>query len=331
MIENENYPIDAVITWVDGDDPVHREKRLSYVTNKRENMHIDVAGETRYRQVGEIAYCVASINRFAPWIRKIYIVTDNQRPDIEEFIDRNFPDKQIPVEIVDHKVIFSGYEQYLPTFNSISIVNMLYRIPGLSEHFICFNDDLFLVKPVQPSDFYRNGVPIANGYWHLTWTARLARLLRRRKNGHKAVTFRDFMMRASQVLNTRRFIRMVHTPHPLRRSIFEKIYQEYPHLLESNIQHRFRNESQFSACALFYCYSIPKKLSILNEKKNHYLYLSPGHFTLDEIKTILKKFDDNNDAMFCCFNSMDMASQEIINEMESWINRKIGLKNLKNN
>ncbi len=150
MLENENYSIDAVITWVDGGDPLHKAKRLSYITNKQENKHIDVAGETRYRQVGEIYYCVASILRYAPWIRKIYIVTDNQNPHVDEFVSRNFPDNKTPIEIVDHKVIFRGYEQYLPTF-------------------------------------------------------------------------RDFMMRALQVLNTRRFIRMVHTPHPLRRSVFEQI------------------------------------------------------------------------------------------------------------
>lgn len=326
MVEEGQYPIDAVITWVDGDDPVHRAKRESYITDKNENQHIDVAGETRYRQVGEIAYCVASINRYAPWIRKIFIVTDNQSPDIKDFMDRNFPDKQIPIEIVDHKVIFKGYEQYLPTFNSISIVNMLYRIPELSEHFICFNDDLFLMRFVQPSDFYRNGIPIANGYWHLTWTARLLRLFRRKKKGHRSVKFRDFMMRAAQVLKSQRFIRMVHTPHPLRRSVFDQIYHEQPHLLEANIAHRFRNEKQFSACALFYCYSIPKKLSVLSDKKNHYLYLSPGHSTLDEVKNVLIDFENNEDAMFCCFNSMDMASQEIIDEMELWIKKRLNIK-----
>lgn len=97
-------------------------------------------------------------------------------------------------------------------------------------------------------------------------------------------------------------------------------------MLECNISHRFRNENQFSACALFYCYSIPRRLSVLNEKKNHYLYLSPGHLTLNEVKSHLQKFDNNEDAMFCCFNSMDMASQDIIDYMENWMHNKIGLK-----
>lgn len=322
------FPIDAVITWVDGDDPRHRAKRMAYMTDKKENTLIDIAGETRYRQVGEIDYCIASINRFAPWIRKIFIVTDEQNPHAEEFIKSNFPDRQIPMEIVDHKTIFKGYEQYLPTFNSISIVNMLYRIPGLSEHFICFNDDLFLISPSTPEDFFSDGKPIANGYWHYTCTAQLIHYIRRRKNGHKAVTFRDSMMRASQVLGMHKFIRMVHTPHPLRRSLFEQIYNKYPDVLEYNICHRFRSEQQHSACALFYCYTVSHKESILTKKKNHYLYMSPAHKTFEEVDNYLSTADRNKNAMFCCFNSLDMANKKIVEYILNWLDNRIRVKRL---
>ena len=74
--------IDAVITWVDGDDPRHREKRSRYGHEKIFEAQ-DVAGDTRYSSLGEIFWCVASINRFAPWIDRIYIVTDGQDPKIE--------------------------------------------------------------------------------------------------------------------------------------------------------------------------------------------------------------------------------------------------------
>lgn len=323
-IEGE-YPIDAVITWVDGDDVEHRRKRLSYVSNKGEDKLIDVGGETRYRSVGEIAYCVASINRYARWIRTIYIVTDNQNPKVETFIQKNFGNDSIPIKIVDHKEIFRGYEQYLPTFNSLSIVNMLWRIEGLSNHFICFNDDLFLIRPVEPSDFFNMGRPIANGYWHIRWTAELLQKLRRKKNGHKAVTFRDFMMRAAAELKMPKFIRMVHTPHPLTRDGFVELYSDYPHLLEQNICYRFRNEHQFSACALFYCYTLDRKKSLLTERKNHYLYLSPSRYSIETIRTILADFDKNAEALFCCINSLDMASEEIIHEVEQWLQLRISV------
>ena len=100
--------IDAVITWVDGDDPRHRAKRQQFGT-QRQFSEENVAGDTRFKSLGEIFYCVASINRFAPWINKIYIVTDEQNPNLEPFLEHHFPEGYIPMEIVDHKVIFRGY------------------------------------------------------------------------------------------------------------------------------------------------------------------------------------------------------------------------------
>ena len=145
--------IDAVITWVDGDDPRHRAKRQRFGTQKH-FAEENVAGDTRFSNLGEIFYCVASINRFAPWINKIFIVTDEQNPNLEPFLEQHFPQGYIPIEIVDHKTIFRGYEHYLPTFNSISIESMTWRIPGLSDKFIEFNDDFVLCAPVTPADFF---------------------------------------------------------------------------------------------------------------------------------------------------------------------------------
>ena len=145
--------IDAVITWVDGNDPRHREKRMKYATSQLVESQ-DKAAETRFSDMGEIFLCVASINRYATWINKIYIVTDEQDPGLDDFLKMNFPQGHVPVEIVDHKVIFRGYEHVLPVFNSIAIETMTWRIPGLSDCFIEFNDDTILMKPVVPEEKY---------------------------------------------------------------------------------------------------------------------------------------------------------------------------------
>ena len=84
--------IDIVIPWVDGDDPVLAAKRRQYLTGKREDKHADVAAATRYCDLGEIFWCIDSINIFAPFIRKIFIVTDGQDPHLEDSgIERAFP------------------------------------------------------------------------------------------------------------------------------------------------------------------------------------------------------------------------------------------------
>ena len=89
-------PIDVVITWVDGNDLHHINKMQPYLraefgTESNRSLPSFSAGVTRYRSVGEIYFCIASILRFAPFIRNIFIVTDNQDPEINDFIKVNFP------------------------------------------------------------------------------------------------------------------------------------------------------------------------------------------------------------------------------------------------
>ena len=91
--------IDVVITWVNGDDPRHREKRLAWMP-QTETLTEDKTADTRFANLDEIFWCVASLNRFAPWINRIYIVTDQQDPQMDEFLQRNFPTGYIPYEIV---------------------------------------------------------------------------------------------------------------------------------------------------------------------------------------------------------------------------------------
>jgi len=91
--------------------------------------------------------------RFAPWIRKVYIVTDNQIPS---WFDR----KNDWAIIVDHTDIFED-KSALPTFNSNAIETQLHRIPGLSENYLYFNDDFFLGRPCTKQDFFsKDGKPL---------------------------------------------------------------------------------------------------------------------------------------------------------------------------
>src|SRR5690606_6238916 len=105
--------------------------------------------------------CLRSIRKFAPWIRTIYLVTDQQCPG---FLAPKVKSK-LGVELVDHKEVFKGYENVLPTFNSLSIETALYRIPGLSSKFIYFNDDFVLVAPVDKGDFFEKDAVVLRGEW----------------------------------------------------------------------------------------------------------------------------------------------------------------------
>ena len=316
--------IDAVITWVDGDDPRHKAKRQLFVTPEMvAEEHI--AGATRFSSLGEIFFCVASINRFAPWINKIYIVTDEQDPHLEALLSQHFPQGYIPIEIVDHKTIFRGYEEHLPTFNSISIESMTWRIPNLSDKFIEFNDDLILAAPVTPEDFFtKEGVVCYASKKNYLLTA-LTRLFKRGKDGLRAVSYKGTMLNAAaQAGNRRYFLKMDHTPKGLLRTFYEEYFSANRDVLLHNISHRFRNPSQFNPQQLQYILLHEQGLCELRPVKGNLLYLKPKK-GLEYIENKLAKFSLNATARFGCFNSLDMACEEGRNKIVAWIKARIGL------
>ena len=155
------HNIDAVILWVNGNDDKHKIKISKYVDNKNDISLTKF--RTRFDQVNEIKFTIDSILKFAPYIENIHIITDEQTPKFLK--KREINDYYEKVLIIDHKVVFKGFEEFLPTFNCRPIETCMHRIPGLAEHFIYFNDDFFLIKHTKPTDFFRNGLPVLRGKW----------------------------------------------------------------------------------------------------------------------------------------------------------------------
>lgn len=147
MVEDIDFPIDAVYTWVDGADPqwVESKRRLEAQLSGSE-YHPEANHEARFESKDELKYSLRSLEYFAPWFNKIFIVTAGQVPS---WLNVDHP----KIVMIDHKDIFDD-PTHLPTFNSNSIISRLHHIPGLNEHFIYLNDDVMFGKPVRPKDFY---------------------------------------------------------------------------------------------------------------------------------------------------------------------------------
>ena len=138
-------PIDIVYTWVDSADAAWRARYARH--SKQAHVVLEsAANEERYADREELRYSLRSVERFAPFIRRIYIVTDGQRPP---WLDPEHP----RVQIVDHREIFPD-ESVLPVFNSHAIEACLHRIDGLSEHYLYMNDDFLFGNEVEPIDFF---------------------------------------------------------------------------------------------------------------------------------------------------------------------------------
>lgn len=319
-------PIDAVIAWVDGNDPLHRKKIQPYLSKKAETSD-DIAGPTRYRSEGEIFYCVSSILRFAPFIRKIFIVTDEQDPRLDDFIQVNFPENKIPVEIVDHKVIFRDYEQYLPVFNSRAVETCIHRIPDLSENYVYFNDDFFLINPIRETDWFVYDKTVAYGNWRNLILDRLLWLIKPLKNGHKPVGFKDGMISAARKFGNKwKYFHLDHTPHALKKSVIADYFSKNPHLFLSNISYKFRSGKQFNTHELYYLSMLKSNKAIVKPASEHLLYIKPVKRGDNYLNRKLNMFKISNNLKFCCIGSLDLATEKDRNTLLDWLRNTLNIK-----
>jgi Stealth protein CR2, conserved region 2/Stealth protein CR1, conserved region 1 len=230
------HAIDVVIAWVDGRDRKHRAKRKRYLADpggdaKPERSAHD---ERRFSDNDEIRFCLRSIRNYAPWVRTIWLVTDDQVPAA---IDRQRAE-QDNIRIVDHREIFRGYEQLLPTFNSLAIETLLWRIKGLADRFLYFNDDMMLVGPVEPTDFFsKEGKVNLRGQWS-NWTEQPAK----RDSFHGS----NKLLGAEMLgFTPEHFFSTHHVIYPMLRPAMEELFEEFRPAFLTNAAYRFRNRKQF--------------------------------------------------------------------------------------
>jgi hypothetical protein len=141
--------VDVVYTWVDGSVPAFQAALRRHASAELAEADSGIACLYRYRNNGELRFSLRSLLSFAPWVRRIHILTNGQVPS---WLNSSHP----RVHLVTHAEVFPDPE-VLPTFNSNAIEMCLHRIPGLSRHFIYFNDDVFLGRAVRESDFFLPG------------------------------------------------------------------------------------------------------------------------------------------------------------------------------
>lgn len=255
-IADVTFPIDAVYTWVDGTDPEWAERKRK-TTELLTGHDLTEAAAEDLRFVGhdEIKYSLRSIEECAPWVRHIWIVTDRQRP---EWLLEGHP----RVTVVDHTEISPDGSE-LPTFNSHAIEANLHRIPGLSEHFLYLNDDMFFSREVYPRLFFE-----PSGIGHIFESAAQV-------GGGATVELESASDSAGK--NNRELIReltgkrltrkLFHAPYPLNVSLTKEIEERWPNYIQFTRESRFRRIGDITlagALQLQYGYAtgrvVPKRI-----------------------------------------------------------------------
>ena len=150
------FPIDAVFTWVDGADPVWLEQKrlLRQKLFGDSGAPGDADNTARFQDNNELRYALRSLARYAPWVRSVHLVTAGQKP-----LWLNTKN----VNLVSHRDIFPENVS-LPVFSGRPIEFCVHRVPGLAEHFMYFNDDVMLGRPVCPEDFFCPTARLCSGW-----------------------------------------------------------------------------------------------------------------------------------------------------------------------
>lgn len=253
----ENDTIDFVISWMNPDDDNWRRQKAKYWAIEINDPEYDYNQVARFRDWQNLRFWFRGVERFAPWVHKIYFVTWDTVPD---WLNIHHPRIQI---VRDAEILPEGCA---PCFSPNPMETNLHRIPGLSEHFVYFNDDMFLLRPVEKTDFFVNGLPremavayplindIHNDpFQHMLLT--MTGII----NGHfdkKEVQRRNWKkwlnpIYGKQNINTlstwynRGFsgILIPHLPSSMRKTTYEEVWRTIPELLMKTASHRFRNPS----------------------------------------------------------------------------------------
>ena len=290
---NTNYPVDVVFTWVDGSDPNFIAIKNKFMKkNSSEFLPEDAIRDNRWADNGELLQSIQSVKTYAPWVRNIYVVVGMFQ------VPSWYPENHKDVIFVDHSEVFGKNVDTLPVFNSHAIEANIWRIPGLSEHFIYFNDDMFLGKPLTKDDFFAdNGQkfilytdkPIQIGYINREYETYLSA---RQNTGN---LFNELFGQRSRPLT-------YHFSRPLLKSVCKKSW-DHPTLfkyLNDTSKSRFRDHDDVAPIELFSLHGLETGRAEVGFMSDNF---NTGIPTVSHLIRSAKKLSNGTYSMYCINDS----------------------------
>lgn len=312
---NNNLTIDFVIIWVDGNDPEWQMEKSRFQPSANND-----ARTQRYRDWDNLNYWFRGVEKYAPWVSKIHFVTWGHIP---KWLNTNHP----KLNIVKHTDFIQP--QYLPTFNCNPIELNIHRIPGLSEKFVYFNDDTFIIAPVEKADFFMNGLPCDSaalnvhcvdprgGFNYANFQA--VGIINKYFNFHKCLKENwrkwfslkngKYLLRTLYLLPCPRFpgIYQPHLPNSFLKSTFETIWEKEYELMNETCLHKFRDKLDYTQWTMR-CWQLANG-TFINRNTTKYgksYYLEKGR---DSIESVCK-YINKQSGKTICINDGDLGDTD---------------------
>lgn len=318
--------IDFVVTWLDSSDPEWQKSLSLYSPNSKGHKE-----NARFRNTDFFIFWFRAVERYAPWVHKVFLVTNGKFPD---WINKDCP----KLELVKHADFIS--EEYLPTFNCRTIELHLHKIKGLSEHFVYFNDDMLLNAPVKLDYFFRNGLPcdinnetcfnvpiyttkdkfgnymsmladigILNGHFNRRKT-----VLQSPKRWFGLHLGIKGLIMSGILFNKRLFVGFsnYHTEQAYLKSVFEELWEKEPDVLMASCT-RFREDNTVNNY-IFRYWQLAKNLFYPMRRNSTFFFLIERN-VINRIEQTLQKEDSIsiclNDSSLCTDENFTYINQEL--------------------
>lgn len=321
--------IDFVIPWVDGSDPAWVAEKCRYLDQDFDSVLNDT---TRYRDWNILKYWFRGVEKFAPWVNRIFFVTCGQVPD---FLNLEHP----KLRFVQHKEYIPA--RWLPTFSANPIELNLHRIPDLSEQFVYFNDDMFVVAPTTPDDFFRDGLPCDQGVlglltpWKgdtpaaLHWVLNDIFYINHHFNKKESIernrdkwfnpVYGPLQERTDRLMYWNCFtgFYIPHIQQSFLKSTFDKVWAAEPQVLEETSSHRFRGSMDVNQYLMRFWQLASGEFSPYPKSGQYY------NLQTDPIRFIQKDVQAKGYKTVCLNDGYDAISHtrflSICGELQSWL------------
>lgn len=314
--------MDFVILWVDNSDLQWIE---SY--NKYSTLHGGIKKDIYYRDWDILKYWFRGVEKYSPWVDKIHFITCGHYP---KWLNLNAK----KLNFVRHEDFIPS--EYLPTFNAFSIELNIHRIEGLSEEFVYFNDDFFIINKVDENRFFRKGKPCdmaimnalsGGGISHTTLSG--IEVLNKHFNKKDVLksNIYDFfnlryginLFRSIMLLSWPRFTGFLdhHLPQPFLKSIFHEVWDKEYERLDNTCRSKFReldNVNQYLLRYWQFCTHGFTPYNIQNDSCMYGIYSESIDAIVDIIKHRKKSIIVLNDTDLC--NNFDFCKKKIIESFE---------------
>jgi hypothetical protein len=288
-----NQNIDFVITWVDSNN-------LNWLKNFNKFSSIENTKDynSQFRNWELLKYWFRGVEKFAPWVNKIFFITDGSMP---EWLTSNSNN----LVIIKHSDFIP--DEFLPTFNIGNIEMFLHKIPGLSEQFVYFNDDFYLINHVKKSRFFINNLPcdisafnVYNGLANSISNILVIGMINRTHN--KKQILKSNFFKFVSFHNTIHLLRTLilsfwpnftgfydhHLPQAFLKSTFENVWLKYNLEINESLKYRFRNKISLTQSLFRYLQLVTSKFNCRNIL-NKTIFISLNNKNYKEAIKIIEK------------------------------------------